>query len=124
MVKTGSGEEIKSSYQQLASALDEFIRKTFNEWAVTVDRDSYRLKLSPCKFCKKNFVRKSQFIFRKFDCPLMVRSEVQRQLLDINFDPYLLKLFAEIDYWEILMFEIPHYAADVYQRLIFQMTCF
>ena len=54
----------------------------------------------------------------------MVRSEVQRQLLDINFDPYLLKLFAEIDYWEILMFEIPHYAADVYQRLIFQMTFF
>ena len=46
----------------------------------------------------------------------MVRSEVQRQLLDINFDAYLLKLFAEIDYWEILMFEIPHYAADVYQR--------
>ena len=46
----------------------------------------------------------------------MVRSEIQRQLLDINFDPYLLKLFTEINYWEILMFEIPHYAADVYQR--------
>ena len=94
MVKTGSGEETKSAYTQLASALDEFIRKTFNEWAITVDRDSYK----------------------KLECPLMIRSEVQRQLLDINFDSYLLKLFAEINYWEILMFEIPHYAADVYQR--------
>ena len=26
------------------------------------------------------------------------------------------KLFSEISYWEMLMFEIPHYAADVYQR--------
>lgn len=46
----------------------------------------------------------------------MVRSTIKRQLLDINFDHYLLKLFAEISYWELLMFEIPHYAADVYQR--------
>ena len=65
MVKTGSGEEIKSSYQQLASALDEFIRKTFNEWAVTVDRDSYRLKLSPWKILqnKTDFCSKKSIYF-------------------------------------------------------------
>ena len=28
----------------------------------------------------------------------------------------LLKLFQEIHYWERLMFEIPHYAADVYTK--------
>ena len=28
----------------------------------------------------------------------------------------LLKLFQEITYWESLMFEIPHYAADVYSK--------
>ena len=28
----------------------------------------------------------------------------------------LLKLFVEIHYWERLMFEIPHYAADVYTK--------
>ena len=65
MVKTGSGEEIKSSYQQLASALDEFIRKTFNEWAVTVDRDSYRLKLSPRKILqnKNDFCSEKSIYF-------------------------------------------------------------
>ena len=28
-----------------------------------------------------------------------------------------MKLFQEIHYWERLMFEIPHYAADVYTKL-------
>ena len=28
----------------------------------------------------------------------------------------LLKLFQEISYWERLMFEIPHYAADVHSK--------
>ena len=27
-----------------------------------------------------------------------------------------MKLFQEIHYWERLMFEIPHYAADVYTK--------
>ena len=94
MLTIGSGKETKAAYEQLVAALDEFVRKTFNDWAIMVDRQS----------------------FKRLECPLMVRSQVQRNLLDINFDHYLLKLFAEINYWEILMFEIPHYAADVYQR--------
>ena len=94
MLQIGSGKETKAAYEQLVAALDEFVRKTFNDWAIMVDRQS----------------------FKRLECPLMVRSQVQRNLLDINFDHYLLKLFAEINYWEILMFEIPHYAADVYQR--------
>ena len=28
----------------------------------------------------------------------------------------LLKMFQEIHYWERLMFEIPHYATDVYNK--------
>jgi len=28
----------------------------------------------------------------------------------------LVKLFKEIHYWERLMFEIPHYAVDVYNK--------
>ena len=94
MLNIGSGKETKAAYEQLVAALDEFVRKTFNDWAVMVDRQS----------------------FKRLECPLMVRSALQRQLLDINFDHYLLKLFVEIAYWELLMFEIPHYAADVYQR--------
>jgi len=34
----------------------------------------------------------------------------------VNFDASLLKLFAEIHDWERLMFEIPHYAAEIYLK--------
>ena len=36
----GIGEETRTQYQQLCSALDEYIRKTFHEWTQTIDRVS------------------------------------------------------------------------------------
>ncbi|XP_066933177.1 dynein axonemal heavy chain 2-like [Clytia hemisphaerica] len=90
----GLGEEIKQQYQQLAQALDEYVRKTFNEWTTTVDKDTNKL----------------------LDVPLMCRSSSQLGMLELNFDRSLLKLFQEISYWEKLMFEIPHYAADVHAK--------
>ena len=74
--------------------------------------------MSRCEFFVQFYIIYSlvHFYRKRLECPLMVRSTIKRQLLDINFDHYLLKLFAEISYWELLMFEIPHYAADVYQR--------
>lgn len=37
-------------------------------------------------------------------------------MLDLNFSRPLLKLFQELQYWERLQFDIPHYAADIYLR--------
>ena len=88
------GEEIKQQYQQLAQALDEFVRKVFNEWTATVEKDTGKL----------------------LDTALMARNIHRLGLLDLHFDKTLLKLFQEINYWERLMFEIPHYAADVYSK--------
>jgi len=34
----GSGEEVRTQYQQLCLALDEYIRKTFHEWTQTIDK--------------------------------------------------------------------------------------
>ena len=34
MLNIGSGKETKAAYEQLVAALDEFVRKTFNDWAV------------------------------------------------------------------------------------------
>ena len=45
MLNIGSGKETKAAYEQLVSALDEFVRKTFNDWAVLVDRQSFKLEL-------------------------------------------------------------------------------
>ncbi|EDV25795.1 uncharacterized protein TRIADDRAFT_23475 [Trichoplax adhaerens] len=90
----GTGDEIRAQYQQLGQALDEYVRKMFNEWTSTVDRELMKL----------------------LEVPLMHRSAEYPAMLDLNFDKTLLKLFSEIHYWERLMFEIPHYATEVYQK--------
>ena len=37
------GEETQVSYQGLAQSLEEFIGKTFNDWASSVDRELQKL---------------------------------------------------------------------------------
>ena len=62
------GEEIKEQYQQLQQALDEYVRKIFNEWTNTVDKDTNKL----------------------LDSSLMCRSSHQTGMLDLNFDRYVM----------------------------------
>jgi dynein heavy chain len=38
LAKSGLGDEAKQQFQQLSTALEEFIRKTFNEWTGQTDR--------------------------------------------------------------------------------------
>ncbi|XP_052104325.1 dynein axonemal heavy chain 2-like isoform X7 [Mytilus californianus] len=90
----GIGQEVRNQYQQLCQALDEYIRKTFHEWTLTVDKEP----------------------MKQLEVPLMCRSHERPPMLDINFNRSLLKMFQEIHYWERLMFEIPHYAVDVYNK--------
>nr|XP_060635826.1 dynein axonemal heavy chain 2 [Anolis sagrei ordinatus] len=90
----GAGEESYQNYQQLVQALDEIERKTFQEWTQTLDKD-----------CLK-----------RLDTPLLILSSEKPGMLDINFDKHLLKLFVEIHYWERVLFEIPHYVVEVYER--------
>ncbi|KAF6017599.1 hypothetical protein EB796_024080 [Bugula neritina] len=90
----GIGEETRTQYQHLCQALDENIRKTFQEWGQTVDRDPAKL----------------------LEVPLMARSTEQPPMIDINFSKSLTKMFQEIVYWERLLFEIPHYATDTYNK--------
>ncbi|XP_045081518.1 dynein axonemal heavy chain 2 isoform X2 [Coregonus clupeaformis] len=90
----GSGEEVRLAYSQLVQTLDELVRRIFSEWSQSLDRQS----------------------LKRLDQPLMVRCKEKQGMLDINFDKNLLKMFNEIHYWERLLFEIPHYVSDVYQR--------
>ncbi|GFR64149.1 dynein, axonemal, heavy chain 2 [Elysia marginata] len=90
----GSGDEVRSQYKSLVSALDEYIRKTFYEWTLTVDKEPQKL----------------------LDVPLMCRSHERPPMLDLNFNRQLLKMFQEIYYWERLVFEVPHYAVEVYSK--------
>ncbi|XP_030042289.1 dynein axonemal heavy chain 2 [Microcaecilia unicolor] len=92
--RIGTGDESVENYQQLAQVLDELVRKLFTEWTQTVDKDAMKL----------------------LDIPLIARNPVKAGMLDVNFDKTLLKMFAEIHYWERLLFEIPHFVTDIYRR--------
>ncbi|XP_053575482.1 dynein axonemal heavy chain 2 [Bombina bombina] len=94
MPRVGVGEQVMQEYQQLAQKMDELVRKIFTEWSQATDKQA----------------------IRRLDVPLMVRSQEKSGMLDLNFDKDLLKLFVEVYYWEQLMFEIPHYVVELYQR--------
>ncbi|XP_077117756.1 dynein axonemal heavy chain 2 [Ranitomeya variabilis] len=94
MPRIGVGEESIQEYQQLAQKLDELVRKIFTEWSQLADKQAAK----------------------RLDIPLMVRSQEKVGMLDVNFDKNLLKMFVEIHYWERLLFEVPHYVLDIYQR--------
>uniref|UniRef100_A0A8C8ZZR2 Dynein axonemal heavy chain 2 n=1 Tax=Prolemur simus TaxID=1328070 RepID=A0A8C8ZZR2_PROSS len=90
----GTGEESVHTYQQMVQAIDELVRKTFQEWTSTLDKDC----------------------IRRLDIPLLRISQEKAGMLDVNFDKSLLILFVEIDYWERLLFETPHYVVNVAER--------
>ncbi|XP_040604880.1 dynein heavy chain 2, axonemal isoform X1 [Mesocricetus auratus] len=90
----GTGEESVHTYQQMVIAIDELVRKTFQEWTATLDKDC----------------------IRRLDTPLLRISQEKTGMLDVNFDKTLLILFVEIDYWERLLFETPHYVMNVAER--------
>ena len=63
-LKSGAAPRPGPSTASSGTALDEFIRKTFNEWAATVDKESIKL----------------------LDSPLLCRSNEKIGMLDVNFD--------------------------------------
>ncbi|XP_053425882.1 dynein axonemal heavy chain 2 isoform X8 [Nycticebus coucang] len=90
----GTGEESVHTYQQMVQAIDEMVRKTFQDWTSTLEKDS----------------------IRRLDTPLLRISQEKAGMLDVNFDKSLMILFVEIDYWERLLFETPHYVVNVAER--------
>uniref|UniRef100_A0A8C5Y9A2 Dynein axonemal heavy chain 2 n=1 Tax=Microcebus murinus TaxID=30608 RepID=A0A8C5Y9A2_MICMU len=62
----GTGEESIHTYQQMVQAIDELVRKTFQEWTSTLDKDC----------------------IRRLDTPLLRISQEKAGMLDVNFDKY------------------------------------
>uniref|UniRef100_A0A2K5XKM7 Dynein axonemal heavy chain 2 n=1 Tax=Mandrillus leucophaeus TaxID=9568 RepID=A0A2K5XKM7_MANLE len=62
----GTGEESVHTYQQMVQAIDELVRKTFQEWTSTLDKDC----------------------IRRLDTPLLRISQEKAGMLDVNFDKY------------------------------------
>ncbi|KAI2662835.1 Dynein axonemal heavy chain 2 [Labeo rohita] len=89
-----SAEEVHVNYAKLCQTLDERVRRIFTDWSQSLNREC----------------------LSSLNQPLMIRCKGKTGLLDINFNKNLLKMFNEIHYWDRLLFEIPHYATEVYQR--------
>lgn len=62
----GTGEESVHTYQQMVQAIDELVRKTFQDWTATLDKDC----------------------IRRLDTPLLRISQEKAGMLDVNFDKY------------------------------------
>lgn len=62
----GTGEESVHTYQQMVQAIDELVRKTFQEWTATLDKDC----------------------IRRLDIPLLRINQEKAGMLDVNFDKY------------------------------------
>ncbi|XP_043099095.1 dynein axonemal heavy chain 2-like [Puntigrus tetrazona] len=89
-----SGEEVRVNYAKLCQTLDEKVRRIFTDWSQSLNREC----------------------LSSLNQPLMIRCKGKTGPLDINFNKNLLKMFNEIHYWDRLLFEIPHYVTEVYQR--------
>lgn len=50
------------------------------------------------------------------EVPLLKKSSEADGMIDVNLNSKLLKLIAEVHYWERLGFEIPHYCSDAYGK--------
>jgi len=93
-------EDAAAKFDELDAALDEFVRKMYADWIMTIEAGMHR----------------------HLEIPLMVRSTQVLEgatgrerygYIETNFDKRLLQLFMEVRYWEQLGFEIPYAASDV-----------
>lgn len=90
----GVGDEARVQYKHTSHALDEFMRKCFNEWTFSLENEPMKL----------------------LELPLLKKSSEVDGMIDVNLSGKLLKLLMEVHYWERLGFEIPHYCADAFLR--------
>ncbi|CAG5134523.1 unnamed protein product, partial [Candidula unifasciata] len=100
----GTGEEVRLQYKSLIAALDEYIRKTYYEWTHKAEKEN---NISEGKSSEPN---------KLLEIPLMCRSHERPPMLDLNFNRQLVKMFQELYYWERLLFEVPHFAVEIYAK--------
>ena len=99
--KTAEAKVAHEQYNLLESSLDEYIRKMYSEWIQTLDGTISSL-------LEKNLMARSTTL------QLVGGTGRERYgYLEQNFDRTLHMVFAEVQFWERLRFEIPYTAMDV-----------
>ncbi|KAI9101992.1 dynein heavy chain and region D6 of dynein motor-domain-containing protein [Phlyctochytrium arcticum] len=85
-------DEAKSQYEPLVAALEEYVTRTHAEWVATLSIDWSE----------------------KLESALMTRRS--SGLLEMKFDKDLLRLFAEITYWQKLKMDVPFHIQEIYSK--------
>ncbi|KAK4469213.1 hypothetical protein MN116_006788 [Schistosoma mekongi] len=88
--------DYRQQYIQISAALDDLIRKTYNEFQTTIEPDPLKC----------------------LDSPVLTRSSLQSGLIEPNFSGTALKLLNELHYWNRFGFELPPNANEAYRRRI------
>ena len=97
---TREAEEAAALYSQLDGSLDEYIRKMYSEWIATISPEAGRLL--------------ENYLMARSAVPLAGSSGRERYgYLEQNFSNELMELFAEVQYWERLHYEVPYAAMDI-----------
>ncbi|KAJ3195453.1 Dynein heavy chain 2, axonemal [Irineochytrium annulatum] len=89
---TSLADEAKIQFEPLVAALEDYITKTHADWAGSVGPS----------------------LAERLDGTLMARRGAD--LLEIKFDRDLLRLFAEIHYWQKLKCDIPFHVQEIYSK--------
>ncbi|KAI5104428.1 dynein heavy chain 2, axonemal isoform X1 [Silurus meridionalis] len=87
-------QKVHEFYKQLTHTMDERIRRLFSEWSQSLDQHN----------------------LKGLDQPLLTHCKEKTGMLDINFNKSILKMLNEIQYWERLKFEVPHFVSELFQR--------
>ncbi|KNC97489.1 uncharacterized protein SPPG_07404 [Spizellomyces punctatus DAOM BR117] len=85
-------DEAKGQYEPLAAALEDYVSRTHADWVASLQAD----------------------FGQRLEGALMNRRG--QGLLEMKFDKDLLRLFAEITYWQKLKMDIPFHIQEIYSK--------
>ncbi|KAJ3172703.1 Dynein heavy chain 2, axonemal, partial [Geranomyces variabilis] len=85
-------DEAKAQYEPLVGALEDYVSRTHAEWIASLQTD----------------------LSDRLENTLMARRSTG--LLEMKFDKQLLRLFAEITYWQKLKMDVPFAIQEIYSK--------
>jgi dynein heavy chain len=91
--RTSLADEAQVQYEPIVLAIEDYISKTHAEWVSSVNAS----------------------LADKLNSTLMTR-RAGSDYLDIKFDKDLLRVFAEIHYWQKLKCDVPFYVQEIYSK--------
>jgi dynein heavy chain len=108
-------KEVMKVYTTIMSSLDDFEHQKVEEWGADVERSS-QAKLKLPLLTRAKDVSASAMGGPAGAGGNGAESDVESQLLQVNFDPGLVRLLREVKYFLLLGLEVPSSALEIYKK--------